>query len=48
MGFSHSIRNAHSHYMVQGLDSFTKDKLEGKGFPKVMPGVARALKPREK
>ena len=44
MGFSHSIRNAHSHYMVQGLDSFTKDKLDGKGFPKVMPGVARALK----
>jgi enoyl-CoA hydratase len=44
MGFSNSIRNAHSHYMVHGLDSFTKDKLEGKGFPKVMPGVARALK----
>ena len=48
MGFSHSIRNAHSHYMVQGLDSFTKDKLDGKGFPKVMPGVARALKTPEK
>jgi enoyl-CoA hydratase len=47
MGFSNSIRNAHSHYMVQGLDSFTKDKLEGKGFPKVMPGVARALKTRK-
>jgi enoyl-CoA hydratase len=47
MGFSNSIRNAHSHYMVQGLDSFTKDKLEGKGFPKVMPGVARALKNRK-
>jgi enoyl-CoA hydratase len=48
MGFSHSIRNAHSHYMVQGLDSFMKDKLEGKGFPKVMPGVTRALKTPEK
>ena len=48
MGFSHSIRNAHSHYMVQGLGSFTKDKLDGKGFPKVMPGVARALKTPEK
>jgi enoyl-CoA hydratase len=48
MGFSHSIRNAHSHYMVQGLDSFTKDKLDGKGFPKVMPGVAHALKKPEK
>ena len=46
MGFSYSIRNAHSHYMVQGLDSFTMDKLTGKGFPKVMPGVAKALKPR--
>jgi enoyl-CoA hydratase len=44
MGFSYSVRNAHSHYMVQGLDSFTMDKLEGKGFPKVMPGVAKALK----
>jgi len=44
MGFSYSIRNAHSHYMVHGLDSYTKDKLEGKGFPKVMPGVAQALK----
>ena len=40
--------NAHSHYMVQGLDSFTMDKLTGKGFPKVMPGVAQALKPRAK
>jgi enoyl-CoA hydratase len=48
MGFSNSIRNAHSHYMVQGLDSFTKDKLDGKGFPKVMPGVTRAMKDREK
>ena len=44
MGFSYSIRNAHSHYMVHGLDSYTKDKLEGKGFPKVMPGVTQALK----
>jgi len=44
MGFSNSIRNAHSHYMVHGLDSYTKDKLEGKGFPKVMPGVAKAMK----
>ncbi len=34
--------------MVQGLDSFTKDKLDGKGFPKVMPGVTRAMKDREK
>ena len=48
MGFSQSIRNAHSHYMVHGLGSYTKDKLEGKGFPKVMPGVARALKTKEK
>jgi enoyl-CoA hydratase len=48
MGFSNSIRNAHSHYMVQSLDGHAKDKLEGKGFPKVMPGVARALKPSEK
>ncbi len=48
MGFSHSIRNAHSHYMVQGLDGFTKDKLDGKGFPKVMPGVAQALKTSQK
>jgi hypothetical protein len=30
--------------MVHGLGSFTKDKLDGKGFPKVMPGVAKALK----
>ncbi|MGA2410090.1 MAG: enoyl-CoA hydratase-related protein [Candidatus Binataceae bacterium] len=44
MGFSDSIRNAHSHYMVHGLDSYTKDKLEGKGFPKIMPGVAKAMK----
>jgi enoyl-CoA hydratase len=48
MGFSHSVRSAHSHYMVHGLNSFTKDKLDGKGFPKVMPGVARALKTPEK
>jgi len=48
MGFSNSIRNAHSHYMVHGLDSYTKDKLEGKGFPKVMPGVAHAMKTRGK
>jgi hypothetical protein len=44
LGFSYSIRNAHSHYMVHGLDSYTKDKLEGKGFPKAMPGVTQALK----
>jgi enoyl-CoA hydratase len=48
MGYSRSIRNAHSHYMVQGLDSFMKDKLDGKGFPKVMPGVTLALKTRQK
>jgi enoyl-CoA hydratase len=48
MGFTNSIRNAHSHYMLHGLDSHTKDKLEGKGFPKVMPGVVRALKSTEK
>jgi enoyl-CoA hydratase len=46
MGFSYSIRNAHSHYMVNGLNSYTKEKLEGKGFPKVMPGVKQALKKR--
>lgn len=44
MGFSEAIRGAHSHYMVHGLDSYTKDKLEGRGFPKVMPGVAKAIK----
>lgn len=44
MGFTNSIRNAHSHYMVHGLDTYTKDKLEGMGFPKVMPGVAKAMK----
>jgi enoyl-CoA hydratase len=43
MGFSNAIRNAHAHYMVHGLDSYMKDKLEGRGFPKVMPGVAHAL-----
>ncbi len=48
MGFTNSIRNAHSHYMVHGLDSYTKDKLEGKGFPKVMPGVARAMQSERK
>ncbi len=48
MGFTNSIRNAHSQYMVHGLDSYTKDKLEGRGFPKVMPGVAHALKTRGK
>jgi enoyl-CoA hydratase len=48
MGFTNSIRNAHSHYMVHGLGSHTKDKLEDKGFPKVMPGVARALKTGQK
>lgn len=48
MGFSNSIRNAHSHYMVHGLNSHTMDKLEGKGFPKVMPGVAHAMKTRAK
>jgi 1,4-dihydroxy-2-naphthoyl-CoA synthase len=35
-------------YIVHGLDSHTKDKLAGKGFPKVMPGVAKALKARKK
>jgi enoyl-CoA hydratase len=44
MGFTYSVRNAHSHYMVHGLDSYAKDKLDGKGFPKVMPGVRQALK----
>jgi enoyl-CoA hydratase/carnithine racemase len=48
MGFSTAVRNAHSHYMVHGLNSYTKDKLEGKGFPKVMPGVAHAVKTRAK
>lgn len=47
MGYSDAIRNAHSHYMVQGLAAHTKDKLEGRGFPKVMPGVAKALKPKK-
>jgi enoyl-CoA hydratase len=46
MGFSEAVRNAHSHYMVQGFDSYLKESLEGKGFPKVMPGVTRALKPK--
>ena len=44
MGFSEAVRNAHSHYMVHGLDSYLKESLEGKGFPKVMPSVTRALK----
>ena len=44
MGFSEAVRNAHSHYMVHGFDSYLKESLEGKGFPKVMPGVTRALK----
>jgi enoyl-CoA hydratase len=48
MGFSNAIRNAHSHYMVHGLDTYTKDKMDGKGFPKVMPGVAHAMKARGK
>lgn len=48
MGFTNSIRNAHSHYMVHGLNSHTKDKLEGRGFPKVMPGVKHAMKTRSK
>jgi hypothetical protein len=39
-----AVRNAHSHYMVHGFDSYLKESLEGKGFPKVMPGVTRALK----
>jgi hypothetical protein len=30
--------------MVQGFDSYLKESLEGKGFPKVMPGVTQALK----
>ena len=38
------MRNAHSHYIVQGFDSYLKESLEGKSFPKVMPGVTRALK----
>jgi len=46
MGFSEAVRNAHSHYMVQGFGSYLKESLEGKGFPKVMPGVTRALKPK--
>jgi len=28
MGFSDAMRNAHSHYMVHGLDSYLKDSLE--------------------
>src|SRR5215470_14155121 len=28
MGFSEAIRNAHSHYMVHGLDSYLKESLE--------------------
>jgi enoyl-CoA hydratase len=41
MGFSEAIRNAHSHYMVHGLDSYLKESLEGKGFPKVMEFLDR-------
>jgi enoyl-CoA hydratase len=44
MGFSEAVRNAHSHYMVHGFDSYLMASLEGKGFPKVMPSVTRALK----
>jgi enoyl-CoA hydratase/carnithine racemase len=32
MGFSHSIRNAHSHYMVQGLDGFTRTSSTARAF----------------
>jgi enoyl-CoA hydratase len=34
MGFTNSIRNAHSHYMVQGLDSFTRTSLRVEVFQK--------------
>jgi hypothetical protein len=44
MGFSNSLRNAHSHYMVNGLNSYLKENLEGKDLPKVMAGVTEALK----
>jgi len=30
--------------MVQALPRSSKDKLDGKSVPKVMPGVARAVK----
>lgn len=37
-------KNAQSRQMI--FDSYLKERLEGKGFPKVMPGVTRALKPK--
>ena len=44
MGYSTSIRNAHSHHMVLGLSGYMKAKMEGKGLPKRMAGVEQALK----
>lgn len=44
MGYSTSVRNAHSHHMVLGLSGYMQAKVEGKGLPKRMAGVEQALK----
>lgn len=44
MGFSTSVRNAHSHHLVLGLSGLMHSKKEGKGLPKRMAGVEQALK----
>lgn len=43
MGFSTSIRNAHSHHMVLGMGGILQ-RMQGKELPKRMPGVEQALK----
>jgi enoyl-CoA hydratase len=48
MGFSTSIRNAHSHHMMLGLATYMKTKMEGKELPKRMPGVDQALRKLKK
>jgi enoyl-CoA hydratase len=44
MGYTNSVRNAHSHHMVLGLSGYMQAKVEGKGLPKRMAGVEQALK----
>ncbi len=48
MGFSTSVRNAHSHHMILGLSGYMQAKMEGKGLPKRMAGVEQALKHAKK
>jgi enoyl-CoA hydratase len=44
MGYSNSVRNAHSHHMVLGLGGYMQRKAEGGGLPRRMAGVEQALK----